>query len=371
MITQTNKIDLIPSGDPLVVHVSQYDTTARTLAFDLYNGGVAFEMPEGASASINGTKPDGTAFMYEMTTEGNTASIDLQQQMALVAGDVICEIQIAGSGGKLGTANFILRVERAAIDENTVISETDVPVFEELVESAEEAAAQAGAQATAAAASATSAAASAADAEAVAEQVAPIIPENPGTTGQVLTKTATGSSWQDPQGGGGGGSLPVNITFTAGSGYSADKTFLEIQDALDNNGMPYAIYNSVKYEYISTTGAVGSRMHNFRNTNGSFGYLFHISEADAATYTTSYAPVTATVTVSASAWTNGSAVLSVNGLTASQAVLLGLPLTTSDSDYEIIRQADIRPTAQAAGSITIEALGTVPTTDIVLQVTRW
>ena len=189
MIEQTYRIDMIPNGAPVVVHVSQYDTAARRLSFELYNGGVAYELPAGAVASIAGTKPDNTSFLYAMTVSGNLVSIDLQQQMALVAGDVPAEIQITGAEGKIGSANFIIRVERGPIDENSVISETDLPIFEQLVSDAQEAASDAQTAADTASAAATS--------------VSAILPASSGTPGQVLTKTANGADWADkyPSGG--------------------------------------------------------------------------------------------------------------------------------------------------------------------------
>lgn len=186
MIEQTYRIDMIPDGAPVVVHVSQYDTAARRLSFELYNGGVAYELPAGAVASIAGTKPDNTSFLYAMTVSGNLVSIDLQQQMALVAGDVPAEIQITGAEGKIGSANFIIRVERGPIDENSVISETDLPIFEQLVSDAQEAASDAHTAADTASAAATS--------------VSAILPASSGTPWQVLTKTATGADWQDVDG---------------------------------------------------------------------------------------------------------------------------------------------------------------------------
>jgi len=182
MVEQTYRIDMIPDGAPVVVHVSQYDTAARRLSFELYNGGVAYELPAGAVASIAGTKPDNTSFLYAMTVSGNLVSIDLQQQMALVAGDVPAEIQITGAEGKIGSANFIIRVERGPIDENSVISETDLPIFEQLVSDAQEAASDAQTAADTASTAASS--------------VASIVPASPGTAGQVLTKKATGADWQ-------------------------------------------------------------------------------------------------------------------------------------------------------------------------------
>lgn len=187
MITQHYMIDLIPAGDPVVVHVSQYDKLARILAFDLYVGGVAFEPPAGATAQIRGTKPDGTIFNYAMAVDGITVSIPIPQQMALVAGDVPCEIQIVGDGGaQIGTANFLLKVERSALDEEAAESSSDIPLFEQLTQQAMEAA--------------SDAEASAEDAQAAQSAAESLIPGT-GTVGQVLTKTATGTAWEDAHGG--------------------------------------------------------------------------------------------------------------------------------------------------------------------------
>lgn len=211
MIEQTYRIDMIPDGAPVVVHVSQYDTAARRLSFELYNGGVAYELPAGAVASIAGTKPDNTSFLYAMTVSGNLVSIDLQQQMALVAGDVPAEIQITGAEGKIGSANFIIRVERGPIDENSVISETDLPIFEQLVSDAQTAANTA---------------------SAAASSVASIVPASPGSAGQVLTKTATGADWQDVNG------LPAGGT--AGQ-YLKKKTDTDYDFEWANIGCPFPV----------------------------------------------------------------------------------------------------------------------------------
>ena len=170
MITQTYVLDLVPNGAPLVVYVSQYDKGSRTLAFTLHENGRLFTLPTGASVSLRGTKPDKTGFTYSyVSSSGNTVSFTLRDQMTTVAGPTICEIIITdSSGNKLGTANFVLYVEAAALNSDDVISETDIPIFEELVTQANTAAAEAQA--------------SAANARAAAEGVADV-------TDQVATNT--------------------------------------------------------------------------------------------------------------------------------------------------------------------------------------
>ena len=227
MVEQTYRVDMIPNGIPLVVHVSQYDTEARTLIFELYKGDVAYEVPAGAVASIAGTKPDKTAFIYPMAIDGNVVSIDLKQQMAIVAGDVLAEIQITNSSGKIGSANFVIRVERCPIDEDSVISETDLPIFEELVSDAQ--------------AAATDAQTAADTASAAASSVASIVPASPGTEGQVLTRMANGADWQTLD-----GKANTSTLATVETGTTASKTYA-VGD--------YLVYNGILYKVISAIGS--------------------------------------------------------------------------------------------------------------------
>lgn len=316
MIEQTYRIDMIPNGAPVVVHVSQYDTAARRLSFELYNGGVAYELPAGAVASIAGTKPDNTSFLYAMTVSGNLASIDLQQQMALVAGDVLTEIQITGSEGKIGSANFIIRVERGPIDENSVISETDLPIFEQLVSDAQ--------------AAANEAQAAAEDAADAAESVGSIVPASAGTPGQVLAKTATGADWVDNQ------SLPS--TGTTGQ--------------------------------ILTKTATGSAWADKYPSGGTAGQYLQ-KTANGEQWATPFSVVVKNVTLLSASWSTDSYTITDSDIKADSMVILTYPATTSDADYETLQSAGIRATAQAAGSITLKATGDVPASDVVITMIIW
>lgn len=261
LIEQNYNLDLVPSGKPLVVNVSQYDVNSRRLTFNLFNGGVAYAPETGTAAYIMGSKPDQTGFIYGMTVEGTKASVDIYQQMTAVAGNIPCEIRLADpSGAVIGSANFTLAVEKAALDEDAVISETDIPVFENL--------------AAQAAASAAEAADSAADAAQTAASIHGI--PTGGTAGQILTKgsaTDYDAGWEDidalPAGGTAGQvltkqsstdgdagwesieipptDLAVNLTYTQGSGYSADHTYAEIRANIAAGGNPYVVYNTNVY----------------------------------------------------------------------------------------------------------------------------
>lgn len=384
MITQNYTIDLIPSGEPVVVHVSQYDTLGRTLAFELYNGGVAWDIPAGATASIAGTKPDGTGFTYAMTVSGNTCSIDIPQQMALVAGDVPAEIRITSGSGIIGSANFIIRVERAALDEETAISETDIPVFEQLVQQAQSAATAAGQSAT----NAGNAATAAGQAQAAAEALIPAA----GTTGQYLQKTASGTVWADvdalPAGGtagqvltkqsgaagdaawddpaGTGGNLIVTVTNNGGV-YSADHTFAEIEANIAAGGHPYVRYSTMVFTLHSYTAGSSAAFVYFNN-NGGY-YVFTINSSG-VTYGANGAYMELSVTLAAANWSGGVYTISSSSIPAAAngIVTITAPNVTTLVDLQTqvaaFREADLQLFNQLAGSVQVAALGTVPIADI-------
>lgn len=138
MITSTYRVSLQPGVTPLNIYVSQYDV-GQILQFAFVTTGLASYSSlssSGVSADICGTKPDGNGFQYTGSYYYNSgspyASFTLKDQMTAVAGKVICEIILysgtAGSSGykQLATANFILNVERAALDKDTVKSASEI-----------------------------------------------------------------------------------------------------------------------------------------------------------------------------------------------------------------------------------------------------
>ena len=221
MITQKYFLDMIPGeSTPPVVHVSQFDVNSRTLTFNLTKGGVAYEPDAGMSVTLDGMKPDNTVFSYPMTVDGSSVSIDVLTQMTVVAGPVRCEVSLSNQTGKIGSANFILAVEKSPIDSGS-ISESDIPLLEDLknqaqqaatsavqsasnaeqsASDAEQSASDAEQSASDAEQSASDAEQSASDAESAASSVSAIVPASAGSIGQVLTKTPTGADWKTPTG---------------------------------------------------------------------------------------------------------------------------------------------------------------------------
>ena len=126
-ITQEINLNLIPGAIPPRISVSQYDDASRSLVFRLYNGAVSFTPGSGTTAQIRGTKPDNKGFEYAANLSGSTVTAAITEQMTAVAGDVRCEIVLKDSTKTIGTGNFVLEVERAALGEDTDISETVIP----------------------------------------------------------------------------------------------------------------------------------------------------------------------------------------------------------------------------------------------------
>lgn len=139
MTIQTINLNMIPGGVMPVVYCSQYDNQTNAIIFKLYNGSETFNVPQGAAVLINGTKPpvDGevTGFSYSAASiSGNTVVCNVTTQMAAVIGDVLCELRIRTSTQIVGSINFILRVERSALNDDTVLSETEIPLIEQAIE---------------------------------------------------------------------------------------------------------------------------------------------------------------------------------------------------------------------------------------------
>lgn len=125
---QNTELNIVPGGIIPVVHVSQYDVD-RVLTFNLYDRNSEASLASGTTAVIEGTKPDGNGFQYAATITGNTVTVNTTIQMTVLSGTVDCKIVLRNGSQVIGTALFIMDVEKAGINENTPISETDLPLI--------------------------------------------------------------------------------------------------------------------------------------------------------------------------------------------------------------------------------------------------
>lgn len=136
---QITNLNLIPGSVLPVVNVSQYDK-GRQFQLLVSEGEYAYDLT-GKTVTIRGTKPDMHGFDYGttdgvLTVAGNVVNVFTTTQMTAVAGQVMAELRIASGSTILGTINFIINVEASALSDDTIISDTEIPVIERDFEAA-------------------------------------------------------------------------------------------------------------------------------------------------------------------------------------------------------------------------------------------
>ena len=112
-MTQIKNVNIVPDGSINRVHVSQGDI-GRQLQFNLFDGALAYTPATGSTVKIQGTKPSGFGFSEACTWSGNVVTVDTTDEMTDEYGYIDTELVITSSDESevLGTANFILAVER-------------------------------------------------------------------------------------------------------------------------------------------------------------------------------------------------------------------------------------------------------------------
>ena len=158
MITYTYDLNMVPGGGPLMVHVGQYDSDF-VIVFNLYASTGTFNVESGTTAEVRGTKRDGNGYSASATIDiaNKRVTVTGNQQMTAVAGQQNFELVLLKSNKPLSTANFILDVERAAMDADTIQSDTVLMELQAIIDGAETATDAATAAAASAAAAAESA----------------------------------------------------------------------------------------------------------------------------------------------------------------------------------------------------------------------
>ena len=137
MITYRNKLDVTPGGVPLVIHLSQYDDDF-TLEFEPYSVKGTFNIETDTTVMVRGTKSDGHGYSAQATISGGVITITGDNQMTAVSGIQIFEVVFVKNNKELSTANFILNVERAAMDMDTIVSASKIHEVAEVIGNADE-----------------------------------------------------------------------------------------------------------------------------------------------------------------------------------------------------------------------------------------
>ena len=132
MLTQEFDLKIIPDSGPVVVHVNQYDTGIGRFIIHLLDVDETPYSPTNAVVMIQGTKPDKHGFAYTATISGSTVTADVTEQMTAVEGIVRTQIIVTDAQGVTGTFVFHMDVQRSALQDDTDISETELPAIIDL-----------------------------------------------------------------------------------------------------------------------------------------------------------------------------------------------------------------------------------------------
>lgn len=132
-MAQSVKLNLIPGSVLPVVNVSQYDK-GRTFVLHVYDGPTEYSLT-GMTVEIRGTKPDKKGFAYGaedgvVSVSGSSVTITTTLQMTACAGPVTAELMITQGSSYIGTLNFIILCEPAALADDTDVSRTEIPIIE-------------------------------------------------------------------------------------------------------------------------------------------------------------------------------------------------------------------------------------------------
>ena len=125
MVTYKYDLDVTPGGVPVQVNLSQYDQDYE-LRFRLYSRNGMLDIRPGTAVGIRGTKKDGNGYSVNASISGGIVTVSGDQQMTAVAGKQFFELTLTNAGKELNTANFTVNVERAALDKDTLGSESVV-----------------------------------------------------------------------------------------------------------------------------------------------------------------------------------------------------------------------------------------------------
>ena len=128
-IEYTFDLDVVPGGIPIVVPLKQYEDNVK-LKFKLYARVGSLDIPSGTTVAIRGTKPDGNGISIDASISGTTVTVNVKKQMTAAAGKSPYELVLSQNSKEFITASFMVDVQRAALDKDTLKSGS---VIKELV----------------------------------------------------------------------------------------------------------------------------------------------------------------------------------------------------------------------------------------------
>ena len=133
LVNRSFSVNVTPGMMPPIVHVSEYDVGRAYTVSILDEQGNTFTIPSGTTASIEGTLNGSVGFTQSATISNNQVSFTLSQSMTAYSGKAWCKIKLTQNSQPIQTCAFVLAVDRAGVEAETVIG---APGFEEQIQDA-------------------------------------------------------------------------------------------------------------------------------------------------------------------------------------------------------------------------------------------
>ena len=120
VITQKIKIDLSTTASSARIEVAQEDKYSRDVEISLYAAGLAWQIPEGASALFRYEKSDGRGGSYNIMPDesaafsisGNKITVKLAPQVCTIPGPVAAAVALTTGTTEVNTFAFTIHVRR-------------------------------------------------------------------------------------------------------------------------------------------------------------------------------------------------------------------------------------------------------------------
>ena len=130
LVNKSFSVNVTPGMMPPIVHVSEYDVGRAYTVSILDEQGNTFIIPSGTTASIEGTLNGSVGFTQSATVSNNQVSFTLSESMTAYSGKAWCKIKLTQNSQPIQTCAFVLAVDRAGVEADTVIG---APGFEEQI----------------------------------------------------------------------------------------------------------------------------------------------------------------------------------------------------------------------------------------------
>ncbi len=169
--------------------------------------------------------------------------------------------------------------------------------------------------------------------------------------------------------------------YKIGTGTTADNsTIIDVTDYL-SVGDVFGSYdiNTTNAEVNSNTSRVTTAESNISTINTTLttkanqtdltALTTRVTTAETNILARALTPVSRSVSVATSAWSSGSATVSVTGVTSSSLVVISLNTSISDTAIKAYKSAEIMTATQGTGTVTLKAYGSTPTVALPLVFT--